>query len=80
MADLLVCNVDDEISRALEERASAHAVSMQVEHRRILEESLLRPKRRSFLRVLADMPDVGCDEDYARIQDGTNQKKLGEKA
>ena len=71
MANLLVRNVDDEISRALKERASAHGVSAEAEHRRILEEALLRPKRRSFLRALADMPDVGRDEDFERRQDET---------
>ena len=71
MANLLVRNVDDEISRALKARASAHGVSAEAEHRRILEEALLRPKPRSFLRVLADMPDVGRDEDFARRQDET---------
>lgn len=69
MANLLVRNVDDDISRALKERASAHGVSAEAEHRRILEEALMRPKRRSFLQVLADMPDVGDDEDFARRQD-----------
>ncbi|MGB5835336.1 MAG: DNA-binding protein [Thiohalocapsa sp.] len=71
MANLLVRNVGDEISQALKERASAHGVSAEAEHRRILEEALLRPKRRSFLQVLADMPDVGHDEDFARQQDQT---------
>jgi plasmid stability protein len=69
MANLLVRNVDDEIRQALKERARAHGVSAEAEHRRILEEALLRPKRRSFLQVLADMPDVGRDEDFARRQD-----------
>ena len=69
MANLLVRNVGDDISRALKERASAHGVSAEAEHRRILEEALLRPKRRSFLQVLADMPDVGRDEDFARQQE-----------
>ncbi|WP_462323013.1 FitA-like ribbon-helix-helix domain-containing protein, partial [Halochromatium sp.] len=57
--------------QALKERASAHGVSAEAEHRRILEEALLRPKRRSFLQVLADMPDVGHDEDFARRRDQT---------
>jgi plasmid stability protein len=71
MANLLVRNVDDEISQALKARASSHGVSAEAEHRRILEEALLRPKRRSFQRVLADMPDVGRDDDFARRQDET---------
>jgi len=71
MTNLLVRNVDDEIARALKQRASEHGVSAEAEHRRILENALLRPKRRSFLQVLADMPDVGRDEDFARRQDET---------
>jgi plasmid stability protein len=71
MANLLVRNVDEDVSQALKERARAHGVSAEAEHRRILEEALLRPKRRSFLQVLADMPDVGRDEDFARRQDET---------
>jgi plasmid stability protein len=71
MTNLLVRNIDDEIARALKRRASEHGVSAEAEHRRILEDTLLRPKRRSFLQVLADMPDVGRDEDFARRQDET---------
>jgi plasmid stability protein len=71
MANLLVRNVDEDIREALKARARAHGVSAEAEHRRILEEALLRPKRRSFLQVLADMPDVGRDEDFARRQDET---------
>jgi plasmid stability protein len=71
MANLLVRNVDEDIREALKARARANGVSAEAEHRRILEEALLRPKRRSFLQVLADMPDVGRDEDFARRQDET---------
>lgn len=71
MANLLVRNVDDAISQALKERASAHGISAEAEHRRILEQVLLQPQRRSFLQVLAEMPDVGRDQDFARHQDET---------
>lgn len=69
MANLLVRNVDDDIAQTLKQRASRHGVSAEAEHRRILEQALKGPKKRSFLEVLAEMPDVGHDEDFARHQD-----------
>jgi antitoxin FitA len=70
MADLLVRGVDDEIVRALKERAGAHGRSAEAEHREILAAALLRPRRRSFAEVLASMPNVGRDDDFERVQSG----------
>lgn len=67
MADLLVRGVDDAIVRALKERAGANGRSAEAEHRAILADVLTRPRRRSLAAVLADMPDVGDDADFARI-------------
>ena len=61
MADLLVRGVDDELVRALKERAGAHGRSAEAEHRAILAAALTRPRRRSFAEVLASMPDAGAD-------------------
>lgn len=69
MANLIVRNVDDEIANALKVRASRHGISAEAEHRRILEQVLLRPKKRSFLEVLRQIPDVGEDADFVRQQD-----------
>ena len=69
MANLLVRNIDDEIAQALKQRASRHGISAEAEHRRILEQALKRPRKRGFLEVLAQMPDVGRDEDFERRQD-----------
>ncbi len=69
MANLIVRNVDDAIATALKIQASKHGISAEAEHRRILEQALLRPKKKSFLAILSQMPDVGTDEDFARIQD-----------
>jgi plasmid stability protein len=66
MANLVVRNLDDNIVQALKERAARHNRSAEAEHRAILEQVLLRPKRRSFAEVLAAMPDVGRDEDFER--------------
>jgi plasmid stability protein len=67
MTDLLVRGVDDEIVRALKERAGAHGRSAEAEHRAILAAALARPRRRTFAEVLASMPDVGLDADFERV-------------
>jgi antitoxin FitA len=68
MRDLLVRGVDDEIVRALKERAGAHGRSAEGEHRAILTAALARPRRRTFAQVLASMPDVGLDADFERVE------------
>jgi plasmid stability protein len=67
MPDLLVRGVDDELVRALKERAGAHGRSAEAEHRAILAAALARPRRRTFAEVLASIPDVGLDADFERI-------------
>ena len=68
MADLLVRGVDDEIVRALKERAGAHGRSVEAEHRAIRRAALPRPRRCTFAQVLASMPDVGLDADFERVE------------
>ena len=68
MADLLVRGVDEELVRALKERAGAHGRSAEAEHRAILAAALTRPRKRSFAEVLASMPDAGADADFERVQ------------
>jgi plasmid stability protein len=72
MPNLVVRNLDAHIVDALKQRAAAHGRSAEAEHRIILEQVLLRPKRRSFAEVLAAMPDVGLDSDFERVQ--TNER------
>ena len=67
MPDLLVRGVDEELVRALKERAGAHGRSAEAEHRAILAEALARPRPLSFAEVLASMPAVGVDADFERI-------------
>ena len=69
MADLLVRGVDEDLVRALKERAGAHGRSAEAEHREILAAALARPRKRSFAEVLASIPEVGTDADFARIHD-----------
>ena len=67
MADLLVRGVDEDVVRALKERAGAHGRSAEAEHREILASALVRPRRRSLAEVLARMPNLGLDEDFERL-------------
>ena len=68
MANLIVRNIDDSIASALKIRASRHGISAEAEHRRILEQVLSHPKKRSFVEVLGEIPAVGKDEDFVRVQ------------
>ena len=69
MANLIVRNIDDAIAKALKMQASQHGISAEAEHRRILAQALLRPKKKSFLEALSQIPNVGTDADFARVQD-----------
>ncbi|VAW66554.1 hypothetical protein MNBD_GAMMA10-3053 [hydrothermal vent metagenome] len=69
MANLIVRNIDDEIANALKDRAHRHGISAEAEHRQILQQALTRPRKKSFVEVLSQMPDVGEDIDFARQQD-----------
>lgn len=66
--NLVVRNVDEDLTLALKQRAAAHGRSAEAEHREILKAALQRPARRPFAVVLASMPNVGEDADYARAQ------------
>ena len=68
MANLIVRNLDQRIVDALKQRAARHGRSAEAEHRALLEESLLKPKGKSFAEVLAVMPNVGRDEDFERVE------------
>jgi antitoxin FitA len=69
MASLIVRNIDESIVKALRKRASLHGVSAEAEHRKILEQELLQPKRKSLVEVLMQIPDVGKDSDFERVHD-----------
>ena len=68
MANLIVRNIDYAIVKALKQRASRHGVSAEAEHRKILEQVLLQPEKKSFTEVLRLIPNVGNDSDFARVQ------------
>lgn len=70
MANLVVRNLEPGIVKALKERAGRHQRSAEAEHRSILQQVLLKPKRKSFAEVLASMPNAGADADFARVDAG----------
>jgi antitoxin FitA len=74
MPDLLVRGVDEDLVKALKERAGAHGRSAEAEHRAILAAALARPRPRSFTEVLASMPPVGLDADFARVESGESRR------
>lgn len=68
MAQLMVRNLPEELVRALKQRAAKRNRSAEQEHREILKAALQGPRRRSLAQVLARMPNVGDDRDFARGQ------------
>lgn len=69
MANLVVRNIDDEIVKALKEKAGLSGHSAEAEHRIILAQALLRPKKKLFTEILMNMPNVGRDTDFERLQE-----------
>lgn len=69
MANLVVRNLDQRIVNALKQRAARHGRSAEAEHRALLEASLLMPRGKSFAEALTAIPNVGQDEDFARLED-----------
>jgi antitoxin FitA len=63
--NLIVRNVDEAIVQTLKEQAARHGRSAEAEHREILKAALLQPRKRSFNEVLASIPNVGMDSDFA---------------
>ena len=68
MANLIVRNVDDDIVKALKERAGKSGNSAEAEHRIILSRVLLKPAKKSFAEILSQMPNLGNDSDFEREQ------------
>ncbi|THB71978.1 MAG: DNA-binding protein [Gammaproteobacteria bacterium] len=68
MGNLIVRNVDDDIVKALKARAGEHGISAEAEHRRILEEVLIKPRKKPIAQILCSMPNVGEDSDFERFQ------------
>ena len=73
MAQLVVRNLPDDLVEELKRRAAKHRRSAEEEHREILEAALRGPRRRSLAEVLAAVPNVGLDDDFARVQDDSRR-------
>ncbi|TAN67359.1 MAG: DNA-binding protein [Methylobacter sp.] len=67
MPSLVVRNLDESIINALKARAVAHHRSTEAEHRAILAEVLMKPQRKSFAEALLNIPAVGSDADFMRL-------------
>lgn len=75
MANLIVRNLDEALVRKLKQRAARNSRSAEAEHRAILEAALIRTPRKSLAQVLAEMPDVGRDEDFERYQNDSKDAR-----
>lgn len=76
MATLLVRDVDDALVLALKQRAARRGRSAEAEHREILSSVLRRPRKRNLADVLAAVPNVGRDEDFARVEDAFEARRV----
>jgi plasmid stability protein len=71
VATLIVRNLEQDIVDQLKRRAAKHGRSAEAEHRELLKWALMKPPRKSLAEVLATMPNVGEDEDFERVGNGT---------
>ena len=76
MANLIVRDIDESLVRALKQRAARHGRSAEAEHREILASVLRRPRKRHLAEVLAAVPRVGLDEDFARVEDAGEAERV----
>jgi plasmid stability protein len=82
MAQLIVRKLDSEIVARLKERAGKHGHSAEEEHRLILRQVLMGTEKEeqqmTFEQYLRSMPDIGQDEDFARIEGSMRDIDLSE--
>jgi plasmid stability protein len=77
MAQLIVRNIEDALVRELKLRAARNGRSAEEEHREILRRALGPERAGSSLKqLLSEMPDVGDDGDFERIDDRGRAVKL----
>jgi antitoxin FitA len=67
MADLVLRNVDEKLVARLEEVAGLFLKSPEAYHLEILEHGLEKTRNRAFIEDLMRMPNVGDDDDFARV-------------
>ncbi|MDH5289173.1 MAG: DNA-binding protein [Acidimicrobiia bacterium] len=73
MAQLIVRNLDDDLVRRLKQRAAERGWSAEEEHRRILRDAL---RSGGLGRRLAEIPDAGTDDDFARPSESSHPVDL----
>jgi plasmid stability protein len=66
MAQLIVRDISQEVVTRLKQRAAKRGHSAEAEHREILRQALLSPTTAPFKAMLAGIPNVGRDSDFAR--------------
>jgi plasmid stability protein len=76
MAQLIVRNLPSQVVVSLKRRAAEHNRSAEAEHREILLRALLGEVPGSLKTTLAEMPNVGADEDFGRPQARRRDVKL----
>jgi plasmid stability protein len=76
MANLIVRGLDAALVQALKLRAASRGHSAEAEHREILANALCRPRKRRLAEALAAIPDVGRDEDFARVEDDAEARRV----
>jgi antitoxin FitA len=76
VANLIVRDIDESLVRALKQRAAQHGRSAEAEHREILASVLRGPRKRRLAEVLAAIPNVGRDEDFARVEDAAEARRV----
>ena len=76
MANLIVRGIDESIVTELKHRAARHGRSAEAEHREILATALRKPRKRKLAEALAAIPNVGTDEDFARIENAVEAKRV----
>jgi plasmid stability protein len=76
MANLIVREIDESLVRALRQRAARHGRSTEAEHREILASVLRGLCKRHLAEVLAAVPNVGRDEDFARVENAREAPRL----
>jgi plasmid stability protein len=76
MASLIVRDIDEVLVQALKRRAALHGRSAEAEHRDILAQALRSPRKRPLAEVLAAIPHVGRDDDFRRIEDPTEARRV----
>lgn len=76
MANLIVRDIDASLVLSLKQRAAKHGRSAEAEHREILASVLRGPRKRQLADVLAAIPNVGRDADFARTEDAVEAQRV----